>query len=150
MNNPRVPKKGLYYPKNREKYLGDHIPIYRSSWEQRMMYYIDNNPNILKWGNEMVAVPYLSPKDGKIHRYFVDFYIEVLDKRGDIKKLLIEVKPKKKLLPPKTLHRSKKTVVTETIEYYVNMAKFQSAKAFAEKNGMEWHLYTEDDIEMHC
>lgn len=113
------------------------------------MYFLDNNPSVISWASEAVNVPYLSPKDGKIHRYFIDFYVEVKTRNG-IKRLLIEVKPKKKLLPPKTAHRSKKTVVNETIEYHVNLAKWQSASAYAEKNGMEWHIYTEDDIEMHC
>lgn len=140
---------GVYYPKNTEKFLGDHIPIFRSSWESRMMYFLDNNPNVLKWASEAIAVPYLSPKDGKIHTYYVDFYVEIAT-RNDVKKLLIEVKPKKKLLPPKTTNRSRKTVATETMEYYINMAKWQSAQAFANKNGMEWNIYTEDDIEMHC
>mgnify|MGYP002359354928 CR=1 FL=1 len=150
MNSSRLPSKGVYNPKNREKYIGDHTPVYRSSWEQRMMYYFDNNPNILRWGSECIAVPYISPKDGKMHRYFVDFYAEVLTKDNTRVKLLIEVKPYKKQYPPKTTNRSRKTILTETLEYYVNQAKWNSAKAYASRNGMEWCIYTEEDIKNHC
>jgi hypothetical protein len=110
------------------------------------MYYLDNNSNVVRWGSENVAVPYISPKDGKMHRYFIDFYVEIINREGNRSKLLIEVKPKKKLLPPKTENRSRKTVMTETLEYYINQSKWQSARAYAARNGMEWHIYTEEDI----
>jgi len=146
VSSNREPAKGPYYPKNREKYIGDHVPIFRSSWEYRMMYHLDNNPNVLRWGSENVAVPYISPKDGKMHRYFIDFYAEIINKDGNREKLLIEVKPKKKLLPPKTENRSRKTIMTETLEYYINQSKWQSARAYASRNGMLWSIYTEEDI----
>lgn len=146
MNKTKAPAKGPYYPKNREKYIGTDTPIFRSSWEHRMMYYLDNNPNVVRWGSETVAIPYISPKDGKMHRYFVDFYVEVINREGNRSKLLIEVKPAKKLLPPKTENRSRKTVMTETLEFYINQSKWQSARAYAARNGMEWNIYTEEDI----
>ena len=37
----------------------------------------DLNPDVLKWGSEETVIPYVSPLDNKIHRYFVDFYIQV-------------------------------------------------------------------------
>ena len=82
--------------------------------------------------------------------YFVDFYAEVLTKDNTRVKLLIEVKPYKKQYPPKTTNRSRKTILTETLEYYVNQAKWNSAKAYASRNGMEWCIYTEEDIKNHC
>ena len=135
---------------NPEKYIGDHIPVFRSSWERRMMYFLDNNPNVIRWGSELVQVPYLSPKDGNIHRYFVDFYAETVSQSGVRSKCLIEVKPLKKLSAPKTRNRSQKTITTETVEYAVNMAKFEAATAYAKMNGMRFDIFTEEDIEMHC
>lgn len=150
MRSSKLPPIGLYKLAHPEKYIGDHVPVFRSSWEHRVMYYFDNNPHIIRWGSEIVQVPYISPKDAKMHRYFVDFYAELVSEGGGKKKLLIEVKPKKQLEPPKTKNRSKKTILTETIQYAVNMAKFEAAKKFAQANGMIWDIYTEEDIEMHC
>ena len=63
------------------------------------MKYCDLNDSILEWGSEEVVIPYRSPLDNRIHRYFVDFYIKVEDMSGQIKKYLIEVKPKNKPNP---------------------------------------------------
>ena len=70
------------------------------------MIYCDKNENILEWGSEEIALPYLSPLDNKIHRYFPDFYIKVKETNGKVKKMVIEVKPKKqytKQKEPKTM-----------------------------------------------
>ena len=40
------------------------------------MVYCDNNPNILEWGSEEIIIPYKSPLDKKVHRYFPDFFIK--------------------------------------------------------------------------
>ena len=87
--------KGKYQPSNPKKYKGDPTNIiYRSLWERKFMVYCDSNQNILEWGSEELALPYRSPIDNKIHRYFPDFYIKVKESTGQIKKYLIEIKPK--------------------------------------------------------
>ena len=63
------------------------------------MVYCDLNENILEWGSEEIAIPYRSPVDRKIHRYFPDFYVKLKETTGKIKKYIIEVKPKKQLKP---------------------------------------------------
>ena len=69
--------KGKYRIKNIEKYKGDPTNVtYRSLWERKFMVYCDKNENILEWGSEEIAIPYRSPLDNKIHRYFPDFYIK--------------------------------------------------------------------------
>lgn len=146
MSSGKLPPIGTYKPMNIEKYIGDHTPVFRSSWEHRMMYFLDNNPNIIRWGSELVQVPYMSPKDGEIHRYFVDFYAEVRTKYNTRDRWIIEVKPKKQLSPPPTKNRSKKTVLTETMQYAVNKAKFGAAEAYAKANNLKFVIFTEDDI----
>ena len=70
--------KGRYKPQNPQKYTGDpHNIIYRSLWERKFMVYCDTSDAILEWGSEEIIIPYLSPWDGRIHRYFPDFYIKV-------------------------------------------------------------------------
>ena len=92
---------GRYIPKNPKKYKGDHSQvIYRSLWERRFMVYCDSSDSIIEWGSEEIIIPYLSPWDGKIHRYFPDFYIKTKQHDGSIKKFIIEVKPKAQCKPP--------------------------------------------------
>ena len=57
------------------------------------MVYCDKNAKYLEWGSEEIALPYISPHDSRVHRYFPDFYIKVQENTGKIKRYLIEVKP---------------------------------------------------------
>ena len=67
--------QGRFKPKNSAKYVGDPTNIiYRSSYELKFMKWCDINDNITEWGSEEVAIPYRSPIDNRIHRYFPDFY----------------------------------------------------------------------------
>ena len=110
--------KGRYTPKNPKKYKGDyHNIIYRSSWERKFMVYCDNSDNILEWGSEEIIILYLSPWDGKLHRYFPDFYIKVKQASGNIKKFIIEVKPKKQTKPPKPVSRKTRRWLNEVKTY---------------------------------
>ena len=70
--------KGKYRPSHPEKYKGNPMNIvYRSLWERKFMVYCDKNRNILEWWSEEIAIPYRSPIDRRVHRYFPDFYIKV-------------------------------------------------------------------------
>ena len=69
--------KGRYKVSNPKKYKGDlKEVIYRSSWELKFMRWCDYNKNVLEWGSETTIIPYKSPVDSKIHRYFVDFLLK--------------------------------------------------------------------------
>ena len=65
------------------------------------MVYCDKNDKILEWGSEEIALPYRSPVDNRVHRYFPDFYIKVQENTGRVKTYLIEVKPLKQTQKPK-------------------------------------------------
>ena len=98
--------KGQYKPTNPSKYRGNvHNVIYRSLWERKFMVYCDRTVSVIEWGSEEIVVPYKSPWDGRIHRYFPDFYCKIKQHDGTIKKLVIEVKPKKQTKPPKEPQR---------------------------------------------
>ena len=78
--------KGKYYPSFPRKYKGDPTNIvYRSLWERKFMVYCDKNQNILEWASEEIAIPYRSPIDNRVHRYFPDFYMKVKETNGKIK-----------------------------------------------------------------
>ena len=140
--------KGRYNPQHPKKYKGDHHNIvYRSLWERKFMVYCDTSDNIIEWGSEEIIIPYLSPWDGRMHRYFPDFYIKVRQHNGTIKKFIIEVKPKKQCSPPeKTPKRKTKRWFKEVKTWGVNSAKWKYATSWCENNGMEFKILNEDHL----
>ena len=140
--------KGRYNPKHPKKYKGDHHNIvYRSLWERKFMVYCDTSDNIIEWGSEEIIIPYLSPWDGRMHRYFPDFYIKVRQHDGSVKKFIIEVKPKKQCSPPeKTPKRKTKKWFKEVKTWGVNSAKWKYATNWCENNGMEFKILNEDHL----
>ena len=140
--------KGKFKPTNLSKYHGDHNNIvYRSLWELRFMKWCDTNSNILEWGSETIVIPYKSPVDNKFHRYFVDFSFKFRDSSGNVVNYLAEAKPLKfTLKPEKTPNKKPKTFLTESYNYAVNMAKWDAATQFANKNGYKFIIITEKDL----
>ena len=139
--------KGKFKPTTPQKYKGDPTGIvYRSLWELKFMKYCDLNENILEWGSEELALPYLSPLDNKVHRYFPDFYIKVKESSGKIKKYIIEVKPKKQTIEPIPQKKKTKGYIYEVMEYAKNQAKWKAAKEFCEDRQWEFKVITEDEL----
>jgi hypothetical protein len=140
--------KGKYIPINPKKYVGNSSQvIYRSLWERKLMVYCDRNDNIIEWGSEEVIVPYRSPWDGKMHRYFPDFYMKVKQTNGTYKKFIIEVKPKAQCKEPtKTPKRKTRKWYKEVQTWGINQAKWKSATDYCENRGMEFKILTEDHL----
>ena len=84
-------RQGVFSPKNREKYKGKALPIYRSGWEKKFFRWCDLNENVIAWNSESVIIPYLNPNTGRVQRYFVDGLISIKESAG-IKTYLIEIK----------------------------------------------------------
>ena len=139
-------KQGKYRPVNREKYSGKHIPEYRSSWELKFFKWCDKNTNVLQWSSESTIVPYKSPIDNKLHRYYVDGAVTI--KEGSkIKKYLVEIKPASQTRPPVESKRKKKsTLLYEKMMYVVNQAKWSAARQFAHKKDIEFIILTENEL----
>ena len=139
--------KGKYYPSYPKKYKGDPTNIiYRSLWERKFMVYCDKNERILEWGSEEIELPYRSPVDNKVHRYFPDFYIKVQENTGKIKRYLIEVKPLKQTTKPKKPKRQTKSYLREVYEYAKNQAKWKAATEFCEDRLWEFKVMTEVEL----
>ena len=139
--------KVKYQPKNTQKYVGNPTNIiYRSLWERKFMIYCDTNENILEWGSEELAIPYRSPVDGKIHRYFPDFYIKVKEPDGSIKKYLIEIKPHKQTMPPKKPQRQTKGYIYEVYEYAKNQSKWEAATEYCKDRGWTFKILSENEL----
>ena len=139
--------KGKFKPKNPEKYKGDPTNIiYRSLWERKCMVKFDESPNIIEWRSEEVAIPYLSPLDNRVHRYFPDFIIKVREKSGETKTYVVEVKPKRQTRPPVTKSKTTKSYIHECKTYAVNQAKWKYAKEYCEDRLIEFKIITEDEL----
>ena len=137
--------KGRYNPVNPKKYKGNpQNIIYRSLWERKFMVYCDTNDKVLEWGSEEIIIPYISPWDSKVHRYFPDFYIKVKQSSGNIKKFIIEVKPKKQTRPPKPVERKTKRWIKEVRTFGINEAKWKHATKWCKDNDMEFKILTEE------
>ena len=139
--------KGRYTPSNPKKYKGNPRNIvYRSLWERKFMVYCDTSENILEWGSEEVIIPYLSPLDGRVHRYFPDFYIKVKQHDGGVKKMIIEIKPKIQCKPPKQPKRKTRRYISEVKTWGVNSAKWKHANEWCIDRGLEFKILTEDEL----
>ena len=139
--------KGRYNPVNPKKYKGNpQNIIYRSLWERKFMVYCDTNDKVLEWGSEEIIIPYISPWDGKKHRYFPDFYIKVKQSSGNLKKFIIEVKPKKQTRPPKPVERKTKRWIKEVRTFGINEAKWKHATKWCKDNDMEFKILTEEEL----
>ena len=138
---------GKYQPSFPKKYKGDPTNIiYRSLWERKFMRYCDLNENILEWGSEEIIVPYRSPVDRRVHRYFPDFYIKIKESNRSIKKYLIEIKPKKQTVPPKKPQRQTKGYLREAYEYAKNQSKWAAAREYCADRGWEFKVITEIEL----
>lgn len=139
--------QGRFRPRNPEKYMGDPTNIiYRSGWELKLCNYLDKHPNVLKWGSEEVVIPYVSPIDGKIHRYFVDFIVTQINSMGIKETIVIEVKPKSQTVPPEKKSKITKRYITEVKTWGVNQAKWKAAREFCENRGWTFQIMHEDHL----
>ena len=141
--------KGKYYPSFPRKYKGDPTNIiYRSLWERKFMVYCDKNQNILEWASEEIAIPYRSPIDNRVHRYFPDFYMKLKETNGRIKNYVIEVKPLKQTTKPKKPKRQTKGYIREAFEYARNQAKWKAAREYCADRMWEFKVITEKELDI--
>lgn len=138
---------GLFKPRNPQKYIGDpNNIVYRSSWEVKVMSYLDLNDDILSWASEELTVPYKSPIDGKWHRYFPDFLVKMRTRDGQLKTLMLEVKPKKETTPPPKPKRITENYVKAVKTWGINEAKWKAAIEYCNDRAWEFRVITEDHL----
>jgi hypothetical protein len=139
--------KGKFTPQNPEKYKGDYKNIiYRSLWELKVMKYFDQNPNILYWASEELIIPYLSPVDQKMHRYFPDFIAQIKNKNGVIQTYILEVKPYKQTKSPEKKGKNQRKYLNESLTYAINQEKWRAADIFCQKKGWVFKILTENEL----
>lgn len=140
--------KGKYKPQNPQKYDGDPTNIiYRSLLERRFMVYCDTKSHVIKWSSEEVVIPYVSPLDNRIHRYFVDFMIQYRDAAGSLRTVLVEVKPKSQTAPPKRPEgKPTRRFINEVKTWGVNSAKWKAAVDYCSDRKWEFKILTEKEL----
>lgn len=139
--------KGKFSPKNPKKYKGDPTNIvYRSLWELRVMKYLDDNPAIIEWSSEELAIPYVCPTDNRRHRYFPDFIVKAKRADGTTQTMILEVKPKKETIEPKVSKKKTKSYITEVMTWGKNQAKWKAATEYCADRGWQFKLITEEHL----
>ncbi len=146
--------KGRFRPKYPEKYRGDPTKItYRSLWEFKFFRFVDGHPDVLWWASEEFVVPYMSPIDGKVHRYFPDVVLHKKMSDGSLETLMIEIKPKKQTMPPDISKRNatptgriSRRYLNEVKTYGINDAKWQAAKRYCAERGWTFQVFTEHEL----
>ena len=157
--------QGNFIPKDKEKVLKLNSQggiYYRSSWELKIMTWLDGSIRVTKWGAECMAIPYQMThfNDGdmkvKNHSYYPDFYYEMKLSDGSIKKVVAEVKPQKEYQMALMLQEKKIQVPDNKVslkklksfEYDLKMAqknlsKWETMIEFCNKKGWEFIVITE-------
>lgn len=155
-NGPKTSKgkdkyiQGKYNLINSSKYLGDPTTIFfRSSWEYKLYFYLDNEPRVLKWNVEGITITYEMMENGKwtTLRYYPDAYCEIQRTDGKIDKVVIEIKPYNETIPPKE-PKNLTAKALENHEYRLrtflkNINKWKKAKEYCDKRGLVFFLLTE-------
>jgi len=132
--------KGIYTPKNPQKYVGKGSITYRSSWENTFCQFCDNNDNVLEWASESIRIPYKNPITGKQSTYVPDFLVRYKTKNDLIKTELVEIKPyDQSIITEKTKPKLRATVA-------INHAKWAAALAFCKRSGIVFRILTEKDM----
>ena len=112
------------------------------------MKYCDERASVIEWGSEEVVIPYRSPLDNRIHKYFVDFYVKIKESNGTISNYLIEIKPSKQTVPPVKPKRQTKSYIYEVTEYVKNQAKWRAAKEFCDDKMWKFKILTESELKV--
>ena len=139
--------KGRFKPTYPEKYKGDpNNIIYRSLWEMRFMRYLDQHPSVLNWASEEIVIPYFSPVDKKMHRYFPDFWVRTKTPEGTINTTIIEIKPDVQTRMPVKKEKPSKRYINELKTFGVNTAKWKAAEQFCLDRKWQFKVLTEKEL----
>jgi len=143
-------KQGKYTPKFPNKYKGSLPIVYRSSWERRVFFFLDNHSSIISWGSESVIIKYKFQIDNKIHRYYIDVDFITKNKYGEEKRYIIEIKPDEQTKPPKPPKNKNKKAITRynqaLIDFQRNQDKWVAAENWARSKGYIFSIWTEKTL----
>ena len=133
--------RGKFVMTQPEKYVGNKVPTYRSSWEWSFMKFCDTNPSVQKWASEAIQIPYRDPLTGKQTVYVPDFFIQYLDKNNKMMVELIEIKPASQQI----LERVGKNKYNQA-QFIKNQAKWSAANIWCKQQGIKFRILNEHDL----
>jgi len=138
--------KGRFILKNPKKYAGDASNIiWRSTWERKVMDWLDQSESVIYWSSEELVIRYYNPIDNKIHRYFPDFIVKVKRKDGTVMTHVLEVKPEYQTKEPIRKRKTQK-FISEYVTYAINQSKWKAATEFCKDRGWEFRILTEKNL----
>jgi len=142
--------QGFFKPLNPNKYRGKSAQniVYRSSWELKLMMHLDKHPDVIWWSSEEVIIPYVSPIDGRVHRYFPDFVVHLKNAQGKTETIMIEVKPRSQAVEPKKQPKVTKRYLNEVMTWGINSAKWQAAREYCADRGWKFEIFTEKELDI--
>ena len=110
------------------------------------MSYIDGHSDVLEWSSEEFSIPYRSPIDNKIHRYFPDFLVKKKNMQGVVESVLVEIKPAKETKPPAVQNKPTKRYIQEVYTWGINNAKWKAAEEYCLDRKWKFSIMTEYDL----
>lgn len=115
------------------------------------MMHLDEHPEVIEWSSEEIIIPYRSPIDNRVHRYFPDFFVKKKGKDGKMESMIIEVKPAAQAKAPevKTIGKNQKPsrrYITEVMTWGVNSAKWKYAEEYCKDRGWKFVILTEKEL----
>ena len=135
---------GTYFPLNKEKFLGNYNPIYKSRLEYKMMYFLDHSPGVVKWNYEPMSIKYIDESsNNKVRNYYIDFTAVVKD-ADRLQTVWIEVKSESETHPPGK-RASKNPLAVKT--WIKNQSKWKAARLLAESRGIKFVVISEKQLE---
>jgi hypothetical protein len=143
--------KGVFRARNPNKYKGNPSNIiYRSRWELKLMMKLDEHPDVLEWSSEEIVIPYRSPIDGRMHRYFPDFFVKQRNRDGIVECLLIEVKPYAQTQKPTLMEtrnsKPTKRYINEVMTWGINSAKWKAAEEYCKDRQWKFVIMSEKEL----
>jgi len=145
-------KQGKYKPIHPEKWINPDEIIYRSGWELTFNKWADKTPSVVLIGSEEIIIPYRYEVDGRMHRYFTDYYMKVLQEDQSIKEFIIEIKPFAQCSPPKAPKRKSKAYTRKIMDYIKNVNKWDATKKYCQQlreikgRDIEFKIITENEL----
>ena len=133
--------RGKFQMKHPEKYIGNKVPTYRSSWEWSFMNFCDNNKSVQKWASEAIQIPYKDPLTGRQTVYVPDFFIQYVDKNSKMIVELIEIKPSSQQI----IERVGKNKYNQA-QFIKNQAKWTAANSWCKQQGIRFRVLNENDL----
>ena len=133
--------RGKFEMKHPEKYVGNKVPTYRSSWEWSFMNFCDNNKSVQKWASEAIQIPYRDPLTGRQTVYVPDFFIQYMDKNSKMIVELIEIKPSSQQI----IERVGKNKYNQA-QFIKNQAKWAAATIWCKQQGIKFRIVNENDL----